>query len=108
MDWRRARVLGNARDAPLHDLWHGVAYRALRWFSDRGQLDQVPLCRECGENRFSIDPDAVRVLLDQPQAGDGPDDGARDMEVVAMLERFQAERSDVIQLGLLRGRGGSA
>jgi MoaA/NifB/PqqE/SkfB family radical SAM enzyme len=99
MDWRRARVLGNAREDSLYNLWHGAGYGYLREMSDAGRLGEVPLCRECGENKFSVDTAALRDLL----AHQGPD-AATDLQVVEMLEKM-AREPGTIQLALLRGRG---
>ena len=55
MDWTRARVMGNAREDSLYALWHNPRYRGMRQLSDEGRLDEEPLCRDCGDNRFSID-----------------------------------------------------
>jgi MoaA/NifB/PqqE/SkfB family radical SAM enzyme len=109
MDWRRARVLGNAREAPLLDLWHGGLYQRLRWYSDRGRLSEVPLCRECGDNRFSIDREALRDLV--ARQGEASPSGAvedPDGRVLSMLDRFEHETAGVFQLGLIRRTGASA
>ena len=95
MDWTRARVMGNARESSLYDLWHGNRYRGMRALSDSGRLDEEPLCRGCGENRFSVDPEAVRALA----AGQNADSD------IALLEEIQARREtnrELVQLGLLR------
>jgi len=95
MDWTRARIMGNARENSLYDLWHGQRYQAMRGLSDSGRLDEEPLCRGCGENRFSIDPAAVR----RHAAEQG---NQRDL---ALLDNIQARRKtngDLVQLGLLR------
>lgn len=99
MDWRRARVLGNAAEAPLYDLWHGDPYRRLRQMSDEGRLPELPLCHECGENRFSVDLDALRDLVDRQSDGDATK--ASDRQVVSLLKRFRDERTEIVQLGLL-------
>ncbi|MEK7405349.1 MAG: radical SAM/SPASM domain-containing protein [Acidobacteriota bacterium] len=93
MDWRRSQKLGNARQDSLYNLWHGRRYQYLRNLSNAGRLDELELCRQCGENRFSIDTGALRELLEHQ--GDG------DVEVVSLLEGFRRE-PDLIQLGLLR------
>ena len=46
MDWRRSKVLGNAAEDRLYDLWHGKRYEALRYASNHDRLHEVPaLCR---------------------------------------------------------------
>lgn len=97
MDWRRARVLGNAHEDSLQNLWHGAPYRHLREMSDSGRLNELPLCRECGDTKFSIDTGTLRSLLEKQ----APSDASAGLEIVGMLERFR-EEPDTIQLGLLR------
>jgi hypothetical protein len=99
MDWRRARVLGNARADSLESLWHGALYRQFRDLSNAGRLDELPLCRECGENRFSVDPAALRELLHHQD-----DATPSDLALLDALEDLRDE-ADVIQLGLLAPRG---
>lgn len=99
MDWRRARVLGNAAQAPLYDLWHGRPYGQLRQMSDEGRLPELPLCRECGENRFSVDLDALQDLVSRQDDGDDTKRG--DMQTVTLLRRFRSEDAGIVQLGLL-------
>src|SRR6185295_10842697 len=106
MDWRRARVLGNAREDSLYNLWNGTRYQTLRDLSDAGRLNELPLCRECGQNRFSIDTEALRGLLAQ-QTEEDPVHRS-DLEIVAMLEAIREETPDLIQFDLLRKRRNTA
>jgi MoaA/NifB/PqqE/SkfB family radical SAM enzyme len=101
MDWRRAQVMGNAREAPLYDLWHGWRYRAMRRLSDEGRLDAMPLCRNCGENRFRIDPQALRSLHARQRAERSPASRASDEDILRMLESCRRQTPDLIQLGLV-------
>jgi MoaA/NifB/PqqE/SkfB family radical SAM enzyme len=99
-DWRRARVMGSAREQDLHAIWHGEAYRAIRHLSDTGRLNEAPLCGDCGEKRFSVDTGALRNFLERQAAGDRGQNDA-DLEVVAMLERFGQQQPEILQLGLV-------
>ena len=98
MDWRRAKVLGNAREDSLYNLWHGAGYRGLRAVSDAGRLNEMPLCGECGENRFSIDP----AILKQVLASDsGSPESAGDLRILETIETFRRQTPELIQLGLM-------
>ncbi len=97
MDWRRARVLGNAHDDTLYNLWHGAPYERLRDMSNANRLNELPLCHECGDNRFSIDLGGLKGLLATQRGAD------RDLAVVSLLERLREEPSQ-LQLGLVRER----
>jgi MoaA/NifB/PqqE/SkfB family radical SAM enzyme len=99
MDWRRSNVLGNAREDSLYNLWHGGHYRKFRDLSDAGRLDEMDLCRQCGDNRYSIDTGALRDLIEHQT---GEPTAARDAEVLCMLEKLRQEEPDSIKLGLLR------
>lgn len=99
MDWRRSVVLGNAREDSLYNLWQGEGYGRLRNLSNAGRLNEMPLCRECGDNKYSIDTGTLRELVEH-QAGEPT--ATRDAEVVCMLEKLRAEEPDSIKLGLLR------
>ena len=94
MDWRRARVLGNARDQGLAEIWSGAPYARLRALSGQGRLAEEPLCRSCGDNRFSIAEDALRTLDRRPPG----DEDRGVLELLASLERDEG----VLQLGLVR------
>lgn len=91
MDWRRARVLGNARAQTLEQIWSGAPYARLRALSEAGRLAEEPLCRSCGENRFGV----AESDLARPQGDDG------DAAVMRTLARLRREK-DVLQMGLLR------
>ena len=99
MDWRRSNFLGNAREDSLYNLWHGKRYEKFRDLSDAGRLDEMDLCRKCGDNRYSIDTGALRDLIEH-QAGEPSQ--AQDAEVLCMLERLRAMEPDAAKLGLLR------
>lgn len=99
MDWRRSNLLGNAKEDSLYNLWHGRAYQKLRDLSDAGRLEEMDLCRQCGDNKYSIDTGALRELI-KHQAGE-PNE-ARDAEVVCLLEKIRKEDPSSIKLGLLR------
>jgi len=100
MDWRRAKVLGNAREASLYDLWHGKGYRALRQVSDEGRLNEMPLCGECGENRFSIDPAVLRDVLSRQS--ESRRSAAEDLGILETIDAFRKQTPELIQLGLMR------
>lgn len=91
MDWRRSHVMGNARQDSLYNLWRGSRYRALRHLSDTGRLDEDPLCKGCGENRFHIDPESLRGLLP-----------ASDVALLENLQAFRKQSPELVQLGLMR------
>jgi MoaA/NifB/PqqE/SkfB family radical SAM enzyme len=91
MDWRRAHVMGNAREDTLFNLWRGPRYRALRHLSDTGRLDEDALCRGCGENRFQIDPETARGVL-----------SPSDSELVERLQAARKQSPELVQLGLMR------
>ena len=95
MDWTRARVMGNARENSLYELWHNPRYQGMRRLSDDGRLDEEPLCRDCGENRFSIDSGVLRDVLIRQGATD-------ELAVMDAIETRRRENPDLIQLGLLR------
>lgn len=99
MDWRRSNFMGNAREDSLYNLWHNRAYQKLRGLSDAGRLGEVELCGQCGDNKYSIDTQALRELIEH-QAGDS--DEAQDAEVVCMLEKLREDEPGAIKLGLLR------
>jgi MoaA/NifB/PqqE/SkfB family radical SAM enzyme len=94
MDWRRARVLGNARRQSLEEIWTGEPYARLRGLSAAGRLAEETLCRDCGQNRFSIGADA----LPRGAAG-GPVSG--DAGVLRVLAEFE-HRGGVLQMGMVR------
>jgi hypothetical protein len=100
-DWRRAKVMGNAREQSLRDIWNGAAYRELRAMSDAGRLNELPLCGECGDNRFSIDVGAMRDFLQHQSAG-GEAEADDDLDVLAMIERFRERDPSLLQLGIVR------
>ncbi len=91
MDWRRARVLGNARRQPLAAIWQAAPYARLRALSVAGRLAEEPLCRQCGENRFGVAASA----LARPAGEDG------ERGVLETLQRLRAAPG-VLQMGLLR------
>lgn len=91
MDWRRARVLGNARRQPLAEIWQAAPYARLRALSAAGRLAEEPLCRQCGENRFGVAASA----LGRPAGEDG------DRGVLETLGRLRGAPG-VLQMGLLR------
>ena len=97
MDWRRSHVLGNARQDTLLNLWHGAQYRHFRALSDSGRLDEKPLCRACGENRFSVDLQSLRDLVRRQPVEEGAG-----REVLATLERLQQEDAGSLQMGLIK------
>lgn len=105
MDWRRSLVLGNARERSLYDLWHGEAYRDIRGLSDTGRLDERPLCRHCGENRFSIDQESLEHLVaaDGRQTdratGGGAEAGRR---IAQNLRAISTAQPEVLKLNLIR------
>src|SRR5262245_14847452 len=105
MDWRRSLVLGNARERSLYELWHGEAYRDIRGLSDTGRLDERPLCRHCGENRFSIDQQSLEHLLAADgqhadcTAGDGAEAGRR---IAQHLREISTAQPEVLKLNLIR------
>jgi MoaA/NifB/PqqE/SkfB family radical SAM enzyme len=105
MDWRRSLVLGNARERSLYELWHGEAYRDIRGLSDTGRLDERPLCRQCGENRFSIDQESLEHLV----AADGrrPDGTPADVvdagrRIAHHLREISTAQPEVLKLNLVR------
>jgi hypothetical protein len=100
MDWRRAKVLGNAREDSLYNLWHGRGYKALRHLSDIGRLNEMPLCDECGESRFSIDPAVLGELLSR-QSG-RRQTAADDLAILETIQAFRKQTPELIQLGLMR------
>jgi len=95
MDWTRARVMGNAREDSLYTLWHNPRYRGMRQLSDEGRLDEEPLCRDCGENRFSIDSSVLRDVLIKQGA-------SAELAVIDSIEARRRENPELIQLGLMR------
>jgi radical SAM protein with 4Fe4S-binding SPASM domain len=99
-DWRRTQVLGNATQESLRAIWQGERYQRIRQMSDTGRLNEVSLCRECGENKFSIHLGALRNLLERQESLD-PAERSRDLELVAMLESFREREPELLQLGLL-------
>jgi MoaA/NifB/PqqE/SkfB family radical SAM enzyme len=99
MDWRRSRVLGNARDDSLSNLWQGKPYQDIRELSNTGRLAELSLCRQCGDNKFSIDLETLRELV---ECQDRDADQERDRETVATLERIRREQPGTFQLALLR------
>jgi MoaA/NifB/PqqE/SkfB family radical SAM enzyme len=94
MDWRRARVLGNARESALSAIWSGTPYARLRALSEQGRLAEEPLCRSCGDNRFGVAEDALRTLDRRPP-------GDRDRAVLELLANLDRDEG-VLQLGLVR------
>jgi len=100
MDWRRAKVLGNAREQSLYSLWHGREYGGLRAVSDAGRLNEMPLCGECGENRFSIDPAVLRQVLSTK--AESQLEAANDLRIFETIEAFRIQTPELIQLGLIR------
>lgn len=98
-DWRRARVMGNAREQSLESIWHGDHYRWMRAMSDAGRLNEVELCHECGEQQFHIDLGALNnFLARQPQS----ETTAADMRVAAQLASLRETEPEALQLSLLR------
>jgi MoaA/NifB/PqqE/SkfB family radical SAM enzyme len=95
MDWTRARVMGNAREASLYTLWHNPRYRAMRQLSEEGRLQEEPLCRDCGDNRFSIDSGVLRDVLVRQGA-------TAELAVIDSIEARRRENPELIQLGLMR------
>lgn len=91
MDWRRSHVMGNAAEDTLQRLWHGQAYRKIRHLSDTGRLDEDPLCRRCGEDRFQINAESLLGPLP-----------ARDRELVDNLQAYRKQTPELVQLGLMR------
>lgn len=105
MDWRRSLVLGNAREQSLYELWHGGPYGAIRAQSDAGRLADRELCRRCGENRFSVEPETLEHLLArQGEGADGqPLDRAGTTPGLAWrLHQIHAEHPDELKLNLIR------
>jgi MoaA/NifB/PqqE/SkfB family radical SAM enzyme len=100
-DWRRTRVFGNARNESLAAIWHGKPYQSIRRISDAGRLNEADLCRDCGENMFSIDTGALRDFL-QRRTADGREHDETDLDVVSMLETFKKREPEIIQLGVVR------
>jgi MoaA/NifB/PqqE/SkfB family radical SAM enzyme len=101
MDWRRSLVLGNARDRSLYELWHGTAYADIRGLSDTGRLSERQLCRQCGENRFSIDQESLEHLVAHDAEADGAADGAP-RRIADRLRQMSAEQPDAFKLNLIR------
>jgi MoaA/NifB/PqqE/SkfB family radical SAM enzyme len=105
MDWRRSLVLGNARERSLYDLWHGGAYSDIRELSDTGRLDERPLCRQCGENRFSVDQESLEHLLardgEATERTQTDGDGAA-RRVAQHLREISTAQPEVLKLNLVR------
>lgn len=50
-DVNASHGLGNAGQAPLQEIWHGEPLTALRQRHARGELKELPLCRNCRMGR---------------------------------------------------------
>ena len=98
-DWRRARVMGNAGEHILKEIWENANYRWMRSMSEAGRLNEVELCGDCGDGQFHIDLPALRRFL-EARRGDAA--SADDLAVVAELERVRARETECLQLGLVR------
>jgi len=98
-DWRRARVMGNARNQSLKSIWENENYRWMRSMSDGGRLNEVELCGECGEGQFHIDLPALRRFLEKQPGGSSAEG---DLAVVSELERVRAAEPECLQLGVVR------
>lgn len=97
MDWRRAHLMGNAKEKSLREIWTGHRYRAMRALSDAGRLHEMPLCNGCGRNRFAIDSPGLRDELERKQAA-----SSKDLALLGVLDGFRRESPQLIQLGLMR------
>lgn len=94
-DWRRTHMMGNLRSTTIYELWHGVQYRRMRSYSDQGRLDELPLCSDCGSQRFSVDAGALRDMLARQNGN--PDDWAS----LEFLESLKGDDS-VVKQNLVR------
>ncbi len=99
MDWRRSLILGNARKNSLYDLWRSRAYRHIRQSSDTGRLGERLLCKQCGQNRFSIDQDVLQDHIDRQMEGTGQQDHLR---VAKLLRETYEQDQQSVKLNLVR------
>ncbi len=99
MDWYRTRILENVRHKSLYHIWHDKPYQEMRYFSDSGRLDELELCRNCGNNRFSIDERALQGFLEK-QVESEKCDG--DLRILCNLIRAKQEEPDSLKLNLMR------
>ena len=100
-DWRRANVLGNVRQKSLAEIWHDRPYQHMRRLNEVGRLNDLSLCDACGNNKFMIDPGAVRDLIEK-QPSLTREECDADVSVLSMLENARSEDEAFPQLGLLR------
>ncbi|MEL6970156.1 MAG: radical SAM protein [Bacteroidota bacterium] len=98
-DWRRSLVLGNVKEKSLMEIWNDRPYRELRKLSEEGRLCERDLCAKCGENRFSIDHQALQNYLEQ--MAEHPEQSV-EVNVAKMFMNAQAEDYESMKLGLFR------
>lgn len=98
MDWRRDNVMGNVRNASIREVWEGAQYRAIRALSDAGRLEERPLCKVCGHNRFSINSDRLASHL----SAEDESRSAGDRELLGTLAKLRQQSPQLIQLGLMQ------
>ena len=99
MDWNRAVILGNAKEKSLYDIWHDEPYSAIRRLSENGLLDEVELCKNCSENRFSMDEKALKSLFKKKT---GQPDCQEDTEIARQFIKAKENDPDMMKLNIVR------
>lgn len=97
-DWRRSRVLGNARDESLYNIWHGKHYSHLRNLSNTGRLEEEEICRNCGDQKWGMDSQTLHTILTKQSSSES----VADKGILIQLESLRRETPDMMQLGVFR------
>ena len=97
-DWR-ARRDGKCAGAEPENHLGEREYRWMRAMSDAGRLNEVELCGDCGENRFTSIRQCCGMSCRDSRASGRV---RRSLGILETIDAFRKQTPELIQLGLMR------